>query len=446
MIKIFSLLNFSKEQKKRVSKNFTSLVFFNISVAIFQIFFPPLMIIIYGLENFGIWIFLTAIPASLAILNFNINDAAKVEMSIYFNKNNKKKVNEVFNNSIILTFLFVVFIIFITTLIINFYDFNLNILKDINPQNLNVILLCIFLSFYLDIINSIFKIGITFWGRQDVVTYLHIFFDLLAKLFILAAGLLFNELIFASIAFLLANIFKIIIFYFFFLNYNKHLTLFSFKLVSKSEILRLFKLSIPYYFNNTSAIIKNSFQIIILGIFFNSQIVGLVSTLKTLFYFMPHRLWGITGRIISYEFTKFYSERKFSLLKRIYFNYLKLGFIFILMFFFTSMFIGEYFYNLWLNNSYNINYMLLILIISDACFFIMGQSIQSLNISVNKFFGISLFQIIINLIIILLSYLLFYFQQSYYFLFIFNLIGSILMMLYSIYSIKTLMKKIFLNQ
>ena len=125
---------------------------------------------------------------------------------------------------------------------------------------------------------------------------------------------------------------------------------------------------------------------------------------------MPHRLWGITGRIISYEFTKFYSERKFSLLKRIYFNYLKLGFIFILMFFFTSMFIGEYFYNLWLNNSYNINYMLLILIISDACFLIMGQSIQSLNISVNKFFGISLFQIIINLIIILLSYLLFYFS------------------------------------
>jgi len=294
-------------------------------------------------------------------------------------------------------------------------------------------LLCIFLSFYLDIINSIFKTGITFWGRQDIVAYLDTFFDLFTKLFILVSGLMFNELIFASIALLFTNIFKIIIFYFFFLNYNKHLTLFSFKLSSKSEILILFKLSIPYYFNNTAAIIKNSFQIIILGIFFNSQIVGLISTLKTFFYFMPHRLWGISGRIITYEFTKLYSKRKFSLLKKVYFNYLKLGFIFIVMFFLSSMTMGEYFYNLWLNNSYNIDYIILILIISDVCFLIMGQSIISLNLSVNKFFGISLFQIIINLIIILLSCLLFYFKQSYHFLFILNLIGSILIVFYSAY-------------
>jgi len=76
----FFLFFFSKEQKKRILKNFTSLVFFNISLTIFQILFPPLMIIIYGLENFGIWIFLTAIPATLAILNFNINDAARNEI------------------------------------------------------------------------------------------------------------------------------------------------------------------------------------------------------------------------------------------------------------------------------------------------------------------------------------------------------------------------------
>ena len=52
--------------------------------------FPPLMIIIYGLENFGIWVFLTAIPNAFAILNLNLNDAAKTEMSIFIIKN---KVN-----------------------------------------------------------------------------------------------------------------------------------------------------------------------------------------------------------------------------------------------------------------------------------------------------------------------------------------------------------------
>ena len=124
--KIFKF-NFSKEQNKRISKNLTSQISLNISLTILQILFPPLMIMIYGLANFGTWIFLTAIPSTLAILNFNLNTAAKIEMSIYFNQNNKNKVNEIFNNSIVLTFILVAFLILITTLIINFYDFDLNI-------------------------------------------------------------------------------------------------------------------------------------------------------------------------------------------------------------------------------------------------------------------------------------------------------------------------------
>ena len=145
---------FSKEQSKRIIKNFTSQVSFNVSLTILQILFPPLMIIVYGLENFGVWIFLTAIPSTLAILNFDLNAAAKTEMSIYFNQNNKNKVNEIFNNSIVLIFILVAFLILITTLIVNFYDFDLNILKDLKSNELKIILVCIFLSFYLNIIKN----------------------------------------------------------------------------------------------------------------------------------------------------------------------------------------------------------------------------------------------------------------------------------------------------
>jgi len=437
----FLLINLSKAQNKRVFKNFTSLIFSNISLTVSQILFPLLMINVYGLENFGIWIFLTAIPSTLAILNFNINEAARVEMSINFNQNNEKKTNEIFNNSIILTFIFVAFIILITALIINFYDFDLNILKDLNKHEINIIMLCIFSSFYLDLFISIFKTGITFWGRNDVATYLDTFFDLFTKFFIVVSGFLFNELFFAAITLLIVNLLKITIFYFFFVNYNKYLTLFSFKLISKKGIFKLFKLSIPYYFTNVAGIIKHSSQIIILGIFFNSQIIGSVSTLKTLFYFMPSRIFGIVFRTISYEFTKLYAEKKFSLLKKMYFNYLKLGIIFLSIFCFISISAGEYIYNFWLNNAYNVNYFILVLIIFDVIFFIMAESVISVNRSLNKFFKVSFFQIIINLIIILISCLFFYFQQSYYFLFVFNLVGSILILIYSIYFTKKFMKK-----
>ena len=437
----FFKFNISKEQNKRIFKNFTSMISLNASLTIWQILFPPLMIMIYGLENFGIWIFLTAIPTTLNMLNFHFNTAAKTEMSIYFNQNNKNKVNEIFNNSIVLTFILVAFLILITTPIINFYDFDLNILKDLNPNELKIILVCIFLSFYLNIINAIFKTGITYSGRLDIDAYIEIFFDFFTKLLIIVLGLIFNGLLFASIALLVAHVFKLIALYFFFSNYNQYLTLFSFRLLSKKQIIKLFKLSIPYYLDSTTSVIKNSFQIIILGLFFNAQIVGLLSTSRTLFYFLPLRAWGVAGKVLFYEFTKLYSEKKFDLLKKTYSKFLQLTAVFLTTFLFASMLFGEYIYNLWLNNSYNLDYFLLLFIIFEVSFYILATNINIVNRSINKFFQISFFQIIINLIVILISYLFFYYQKSYYFLFLFNLIGSILFMMYSVYFSRQQIKK-----
>ena len=83
-------------------------------------------------------------------------------------------------------------------------------------------------------------------------------------------------------------------------------------------------------------------------------------------------------------------------------EFLKLAAIFITIFLFASMLIGEYIYNLWLNNSYNLDYSLLLFIILEASFYILAGSISIVNKSINKFFQISFIQIIINSIIILI--------------------------------------------
>ncbi len=426
-------LSFSKKQSTRIYKNFTSQIVSNSSQTILQIIFPPLMIMVYGLENFGIWIFLTAIPSLLSILNFDLNAGARTEMSIYFNKNNKKKVNEIFNNSIIITIIFVLFLVFIGFFIISSYDFNLNILKNINSDELKIILFCIFSSFYLHIFNAIFRTGITYWGKFYISTYIEIYFDLFAKILILISGFILSNLLFAFVILFCSSVVKSIFYYYFFLQINKSLTIFSFDLISKKQILRLLKVSTPYYFESICNILKHSSQIIILGIFFNAQTVGLVSTTKTLFYFFPTRIWDIILKTIFYEFTKLYADKNFNKLKNIYVNFLKLGSLFIIIFIFTSLSIGEHVYNLWLNNSYNFDLSLLILIVLDLVFFISATSVSFVNKSINKFFQITFFQTVINLIIIIISYLLFINQQSYYFLFLFNLIGSILIFIYSVY-------------
>ena len=165
-------LSFSKKQSIRLYKNFISQIVSNSSQTILQIIFPPLMILVYGLENFGIWIFLTAIPSLLSILNFDLNAGARTEMSIYFNKNNKKKINEIFNNSIVITLIFILFLVFVGFFIITSYDFNLKILKNINSDELKIILFCIFSSFYLHIFNAIFKTYIDKIFFLEIQSYL----------------------------------------------------------------------------------------------------------------------------------------------------------------------------------------------------------------------------------------------------------------------------------
>ena len=426
-------LSFSKKQSTRIYKNFTSQIVSNSSQTILQIIFPPLMIMVYGLENFGIWIFLTAIPSLLSILNFDLNAGARTEMSIYFNKNNKKKVNEIFNNSIIITIIFVLFLVFIGFFIISSYDFNLNILKNINSDELKIILFCIFSSFYLHIFNAIFRTGITYWGKFYISTYIEIYFDLFAKILILISGFILSNLLFAFVILFCSSVVKSIFYYYFFLQINKSLTIFSFDLISKKQILRLLKVSTPYYFESICNILKHSSQIIMIGIFFNAQAVGLISTTKTLFYFFPTRIWDIILKTIFYEFTKLYTEKNFNKLKNIYVNFLKLGSLFVIIYIFISLSIGEYVYNLWLNNSYNLDFNLLILIVLDLVFFISATSVSFVNKSINKFFQITFFQTVINLTIIIISYLLFINQQSYYFLFLFNLIGSIIIFIYSLF-------------
>lgn len=85
-----------------------------------QIFYPPLMIFFWGIENFGIWIFLISIPNIIQIFNFNLTDASVNQMAIYNAQKKHKKSNEIFQNTILFVFLNI--IILSLTLLIFFFS------------------------------------------------------------------------------------------------------------------------------------------------------------------------------------------------------------------------------------------------------------------------------------------------------------------------------------
>ena len=427
----FIFKNYSKDDKKRISKNFFSEINTNIIRSIIQFGFPPLMIFIYGLETFGIWVFLISVPSVLNIFNFNLNEAAKIEMSYYFNKKNYKKINIIFNNSIISTIFIIFFLSIASIIFLNFYSFDLKILKSVS-LDLKYIITFIFLAFFLDIFNSIFISSITFFGRIDINSYLEIFFDFLGKFLIIISGILFGDLLIASILFMINSIIKIIIYYFYFLKINQYLKLFDTKYISKNEILRLLKLSIPHYLETINFIIRNSSQIVLLGIFFNGQVVGMISALKTLFFFLPIRIWGILSKTLIFEFTKSIASKKVELLKKTLKKILSIATYMSLIFLILSYFLGDLLFDLWLSNSYEVNNALIILICIDVILMTLGNLYKLVGKSVNKFSLIIRVDLIVSLLIILISSILFIYYKNFYIIFALNIIGSII---YSIFSI-----------
>ena len=49
------------------------------------------MLFTWGVENFGVWLFLSSIPTTLAIFNINVSFASRTEMSVNFEKNPEEK-------------------------------------------------------------------------------------------------------------------------------------------------------------------------------------------------------------------------------------------------------------------------------------------------------------------------------------------------------------------
>ena len=132
-------LTFSNNSKKRIKKNFISQISLNISVLI-QILFPPLMIVIYGLENFGMGGYHTHFQFLILILT-----AARTEMSIFLIKKSKL-VNQIFINSSLLTIFFVLILALLSFILFNYFNFDLAILNSFNKNEITLIIYCIIIS------------------------------------------------------------------------------------------------------------------------------------------------------------------------------------------------------------------------------------------------------------------------------------------------------------
>ena len=199
-------------------------------------------------------------------------------------------------------------------------------------------------------------------------------------------------------------------------NLNLKINLFDIKLS-----IKIFRLSLSYHLDNISHIIRNNGFIIL---------IGLISTVRTLFYFLPIRFLDILNSTLFFEFSKMHGKNDIFSLKKIFKSHIYINIFLLTIFFTLSLLFGKLVYEFWTNNEYNLPLYLLILIIIDTVLFNFFNSIETFIKSINKFFYSSLAKTFLSILTILICYVLFTKGYSYLIYFILNIISSIFVLIF----------------
>ena len=429
---------FPNVQKKRIKKNFFSKLNSEFLQIAMQFIYPPLMMLIWGVENFGIWIFFTSIPNILLIFNLNYNTSVTQEMTIFYSKGNEKKVEQIYQNGIALTILNISIFVLIGLCFYFFFSIfhktglDISILKNLSKHEVNTIILLIFLSSLINIFNSVFVSGIYFQGKQFIVTNISYIFELILKITTILLGLLFKNLIYIAIILFVLTICKSFIYSYYCSKHNKYLRL-SLKKVSSKIFFKLFKLSIGYSFETINNLIKHHGLIVLIGIFFNAQMVAYINTAKTLFYFFPFRFFNLLQAISIFEYAYLFGKKKFFEIKNYHTKHIFLILLLLSIFIISSFIIGPAFYGFWLNHRFDISYIFLLLLVLDASTQVLNNTITIVMKSLNIFFKVNLIETLFVVVSTFISYYLLSIDYSYLSYFIIMLIASSLTLVFSIY-------------
>ena len=356
-----------------------------------QLLFPPFMLYFWGFENFNTWLFIFSIPQLLLFYNIATTIPVRNELSICYANKEFSKLKKIFNNSLITTTLNILLLI-ILFIVFLFLSKNNQIISE-NIYSISIL----FISTIISLLCGIFYVAISYKGNLS--RYLNVEFkiDILVPIFVPLTGIITNNIFYASVIYLLLVILKFLLL--FRSIKDKNITLIpNISYIKINVIKDIYKKSLGFNLELISMIIRNSGLIFILGLSNKLIFVGLISTAKTMFQHFPIRISNILNNSLMIQFSSFYKNNKFDKkIRKFFFNSLLIILIFLFLFLSISYFFGLFIYDVWTNKNYNLTITLLLLIILDTIFYILGNFLIIHKKAINKYFKISLFELLINI-------------------------------------------------
>ena len=374
------------------------------------------MLIIWGAENYGRWIYLLAAISLINIILLQITDVVRFEITNAFANKKYKYLKKIFYNSIFLYGINIIILAVLGLVAKSFINIKYAFAEGDLYKNIDFIFIFILMNLFLDIIKNFFYPTLSFDGSIKLWTKISIFGEILSKLLIIISAILF-EFHFVFFFYFLSNfIIFMIIAYSFYIKNCKNYFVFSKKLFSFKIIKKIFILSITYFFEKISFIIKNDGLIFLIGNYFNLSTVSLISTMKTLFSFFPMKLLSILTFSSHIEFSKLklIFHEKIVIMQKKYF---KLTLIFLLLFILGSLIFGKFFYELWIHTAeLNFNYKIMLFLITDISIILLLNTLIAPFKGLNKFFNISVIDLLNSIIAFVFCFIILKINLNLYFL------------------------------
>ena len=426
---------------KRIKKNLLSFVSDFFLRTIVQIFYYPLMLLSWGIETTGTWIFVSSIPLLINIIIVDSSLYARQKIII-------TRINEhdhIYSNSL---FLFLInSIIFLCIFYLFNYYFleNFEIIKSYSKFDKSFILLILIvgLTNIIDNINNFSYTMIETKGKIYYRNYIDNFFFICQSIIVVISGFYLTNIIYIGFIFIAISLSKAIL-VFYIKNKISNIR-FNTKYIELKKFKIIFNESLRYHLLNLKGSIDNNGLNLIIGFFFNAEMLIVTSTLNVAFKLFYTRFASIVEEILTYEYANNFFNKNITKINLLTKGHGYFIIVFSLVFLSFVYFFGDAIYNLWTLNKF-INYNDLILLVSlEAITLSYFNTNLVLLKSINRIKDVAIF----NLVVTFLSYacmviLLTFFLEIkivYYFM----IINSTILFIYNMNRKNLILKNIRFN-
>ena len=148
----------------------------------------------------------------------------------------------------------------------------------------------------------------------------------------------------------------------------------------------------------------------------------MVSTIKTLFYFLPIKCVSSIEPLIEYEYAYKYNKKEFKNIFKLFNFHISVALLLLFFFCIFSFTIGPMIYEIWTISSLSFNPSIITIVAFDVVFIVLFGVFISVSKSINRFLKISIIEAIFIIIALILIYIIGTLNFNYlYFLLIYSI-------------------------